>query len=142
MLRYKSNLKSNARRLRKEMTDSERKLWSRLRGKQVLGIQFYRQKPIGNYIVDFYAPKVKIVIEVDGSQHLEKKNELKDKVRDEFLKSLGLDVLRFDNLQVLKEIDSVGEVIYEAVVKRIGGERAKSPQPPFSKGEKELESPL
>jgi len=101
------------------MTDSERKLWSKLRGKQVLDIQFYRQKPIGNYIVDFYAPKVKIVVEVDGSQHLEKRNKIKDAARDEFLKSLGLDVLRFDNLQVLKEIDSVTEVIYRVVEGRV-----------------------
>jgi len=120
------------------MTDSERKLWSRLRGKQVLGIQFYRQKPIGNYIVDFYAPKVKIVIEVDGSQHVEKINKIKDAARDKFLKSQGLDVLRFNNLQVLKEIDSVGEVIYREVADRIGGKRTKSPQPPFSKGERTL----
>ena len=134
MLRYKSNLKLNARRLRKEMTDSERKLWSRLRGKQVLGIQFYRQKPIGNYIVDFYAPKVKIVIEVDGSQHVEKINKIKDAARDKFLKSQGLDVLRFNNLQVLKEIDSVGEVIYDAVVERIEGKAQNPPSPLFQRG--------
>jgi len=138
MLRYKSNLKSNARRLRKEMTDSERKLWSKLRGKQILDIQFYRQKPIGCYIVDFYALKVNIVVEVDGSQHLEKRNKIKDVARDEFLKNQWLDVLRFDNLQVLKEIDSVGEVIYDAVAERIEGKRTKSPQPPFTKGEKNI----
>lgn len=54
MLRYSEKLKCKARRLRKHMTDSERILWSRLRGKQLLGVQFYRQKPIGAYIVDFH----------------------------------------------------------------------------------------
>ncbi len=67
-------LKGRARKLRKNMTDSEIVLWSRLRRKQLLDIQFYRQRPIGSYIVDFYAPKIKLVIEVDGSRHFEEKN--------------------------------------------------------------------
>ena len=71
MLKYSSNLKDKARRLRAEMTDSERVLWARLRRKQVHSVHFYRQKPIGNHIVDFYAPKAKLVVEADGSQHEE-----------------------------------------------------------------------
>ena len=78
MLHYKTHLKEIARSLRKNMTDSERVLWSRLRSKQILGLQFYRQKPIGGYIVDFYAPKAKLVIEIDGSQHMEAKHFEKD----------------------------------------------------------------
>jgi very-short-patch-repair endonuclease len=74
MLRYDNHLKDTSRLLRKNMTDSERLLWSRLRRKQIAGMQFYRQKPIGKYIVDFYAPKAKLVIEVDGSQHMESEN--------------------------------------------------------------------
>ncbi len=70
MLNYKANLKNKARQLRKSQTDSEKALWSRLRNKQLLGIQFYRQKPIGEHIVDFFAPKAKLVVEVDGSQHM------------------------------------------------------------------------
>ncbi|MFH1798556.1 MAG: DUF559 domain-containing protein [Candidatus Omnitrophota bacterium] len=119
MLNYKPNLKSKAQQLRKEMTDSERKLWSRLRGKQILDVQFYRQKPIGNYVVDFYASKVKIVVEVDGSGHMEEGQALKDAPRDEYLKRQGLDVLRFDNLQVLRDTDSVMEVIYKVVEGKI-----------------------
>ena len=76
------------------MTDSERALWERLRRKQVLAVQFYRQKPIGNYIVDFYAPKAKIVVEVDGSQHMESEQAARDLQRDAFLASQGLRVLR------------------------------------------------
>ena len=77
VLRYKPYLKDKARELRKNMTDSKRVLWSRLRGKQLLGVQFYRQKPIGEYIVDFYALKAKLVVEVDGSQHTEGKQVAK-----------------------------------------------------------------
>ena len=64
------------------MTDSEHALWERLRRKQVQAVQFYRQKPIGNYIVDFYAPKAKIVVEVDGSQHMESEQAARDLQRD------------------------------------------------------------
>ena len=70
MLKYNPNLKHIARSLRTEMTASEQMLWSRLRKKQLQSTQFYRQKPIGTYIVDFYAPKAKLVVEVDGPQHL------------------------------------------------------------------------
>lgn len=63
MLRYNPRLKTRARSLRTNLTDVERHLWNRLRGKQILRVQFYRQKPIGNYIVDFYAPAVRLVIE-------------------------------------------------------------------------------
>lgn len=114
---YKAALKVNSRRLRSSMTDSERMLWSKLRGKQLLGIQFYRQKPLGKYIVDFYAPKVKLVLEVDGGQHLKRLNLTKDTERDECLKKLGLRVLRFDNLQVLKHTEAVMEAILTKITK-------------------------
>ena len=62
MLRYNGNLKNKARQLRKNLTDSKNALWSRLRSKQLLGVQFYREKLIGGYMVDLYAPKAKLVI--------------------------------------------------------------------------------
>ena len=67
MLQYNPNLKYIARYLRRETTESEQALWSRLRGMQLLGVQFYRQKPIGNYVMDFYAPKASLEVEVDWS---------------------------------------------------------------------------
>ena len=70
MLAYKPQLKPLAGRLRAAMTDAEHWLWFRLRRKQLLGVQFYRQKPIGKYIVDFYAPAVASVIEVVGGQQI------------------------------------------------------------------------
>ena len=89
MWRYNSNLKEKARELRKNLTDSESALWSRLRNKQLLGVQFYRQKPIGEYIVDFYAPGAKLVVEVDGSQHVRSDHVKKDTYRDEYFKKGG-----------------------------------------------------
>lgn len=111
MLPYNIALKNRSRRLRQEMTDAERLLWLRLRRKQLLGVQFYRQKPLGNYIVDFYAPRAKMVIEVDGAQHLEPSGIEADAERDGYLSRLGLNVLRFDNLQVLRETEAVLDTI-------------------------------
>ena len=119
MLRYKSQLKHNARQLRKNMTDSERTLWSRLRGKHIFGAQFYRQKPIGDYIVDFYAPKTKMVIEIDGSQHGEQLHAENDRRRDMYLASVGLEVLRFNSREVLEETDAVVEVIYRRMAEKL-----------------------
>ncbi len=115
MIRYNHKRKEKARRLRAQMTDSERGLWARLRRKQVRSVQLYRQKPIGNYIVDFYAPKANVVVEVDGSQHMEGEHVEADSQRDAYLASEGFRVLRFDNLQVLMEIEGVMEMILRAV---------------------------
>jgi len=132
MLTYNSKLKSKARQLRRNLTDSERALWSRLRNKQVFGVQFYRQKPIGGYIVDFYAPGAKLVIEVDGGQHLQGPNVQNDGRRDVYLASLGLKVIRFNSREVMKESDAVVEVICRSVEERFNTEIP--PRPPFSKG--------
>lgn len=101
------------------MTESERKLWSRIRRKQILGLQFYRQRPIGNYIVDFYCPEAQLVLEVDGSQHMNKLAIERDKYRDSYLKQQGVKVLRFDNLQVLNQLDAVVEKVYQSAVSRV-----------------------
>ena len=69
MLSYSKNLKEYSRMLRRNTTDAERLLWSKIRGEQLKGCQFNRQKPIGNYIVDFYCRKANLVIEIDGGQH-------------------------------------------------------------------------
>ena len=119
MLKYSPKLKGSARQLRQSLTDSERVLWRRLRGKQIAEVQFYRQKPIGAYIVDFYAPRAKLVVEIDGSQHFEVNHAEKDKKRDAYLNSLGLLVLRFDSRQALQETEGVLEAVYKAVRARI-----------------------
>jgi very-short-patch-repair endonuclease len=112
---YNKKNKTYSRHLRNNLTDAEILLWSRIRCKQIKNIQFYRQKLIGNFIVDFYAPAANIVIEVDGGQHFEEKHIEQDKKRDLFLKQLGLKVLRFDNLQVLQSVDDVLEVIFNEI---------------------------
>jgi len=115
MLKYNPQLKTRARALRNNLTDAEQILWSRVRGKQVLGRQFYRQRPIGNYIVDFYSPTTRLVIEVDGAHHFDTAQASYDQRRSEYLATLGLKVLRFDDRQVLLELDSVLEMIFRAV---------------------------
>ena len=116
MLNYNRHLKNFARRLRDRMTDAEERLWFRVRRKQIGGVQFYRQKPIGAFIVDFYAPAAKLVIEVDGSQHFTANGRISDAIRDAYLCNLGLKVLRFDDRQVLLDTEAVLEVVWRSVV--------------------------
>ena len=131
MLPYNRNLKRHSGQLRKNMTDTERHIWAKLRMKQLNGYQFYRQKPIGDYIVDFYCPRAKLVIEVDGGQHFSDEMTEYDRIRDEYISSLGLRVLRFTNTDVLTNIESVLESI-----------RGKIPlSPPLRTGET-VTSPL
>jgi very-short-patch-repair endonuclease len=115
MLPYNKNLKEPSRQLRNDMTDAERQLWSQIRAKQ-MGCWFYRQKPIGGYIVDFYCPKAKLVIEVDGGQHFSDENAAYDRVRSEYLASAGLTVLRFTNSEVIKNIEGVVESIKSKIL--------------------------
>ncbi|MDD5127643.1 MAG: endonuclease domain-containing protein [Dehalococcoidales bacterium] len=111
MLTYNKNLKQRAQELRDNMTDAEKCLWAKLRMRQLNGIMFYRQTPIGEYIVDFYCPKAKLAIEVDGGQHFTNETAEYDRIRNEYLNSVGLRVLRFTNEDVLKRINSVAEKI-------------------------------
>ncbi len=129
MLPYNGNLKQYSRQLRKNMTDAERQLWAKIRMKQLKGCPFYRQKPIGDYIVDFFCPRAKLVIEVDGSHHLVGETIEYDSIRDEYLSSFGLRVLRFTNTDVLTNIKGVVERIEEEIVREI------PLSPPFPKGE-------
>jgi very-short-patch-repair endonuclease len=82
-------------------------------------VQFYRQKPLGNYIVDFYAPRAGLVIEIDGAQHLEEAHTARDAHRDAYLAHQGLQVLRFHTTQILQELDAVVEVILKVLNDRI-----------------------
>lgn len=111
-LAYEGKLKDFSRELRTYMTDAEKVLWMKLRRKQLKGYQFYRQKIIGDYIVDFYCPGARLVIEVDGGQHYGPEEIAKDRVRDQSLREQGLNVLRFSDRDVLVERESVLEKIY------------------------------
>ena len=124
---YNKNLKLPSRDLRNNMTDAEQLLWRKLRRKQILGLQFYRQKPILNFIVDFYCPAANLVIECDGGQHYTADGLEADRARDQALAQLGLNVLRFDNRQILTEIDGVVEKIYCVVEQRLELIKLESP---------------
>ncbi len=106
-----------ARKLRHNMTEAERKLWSLIRDKQ-LSVHFRRQVPVGPYIVDFLSRKVKLIVELDGSQHYEKKSLIYDSKRDEYLRKRGFMVIRFNDRELLSNNDSVREVIYQHIQKR------------------------
>ncbi len=112
MLTYNKDLKLFSQQLRKNMTDAERRLWTRLRGKQLKGLQFYRQKIIGSYIVDFCCPSAKLVIELDGGQHYSEEGRKKDEIRDQYLAGEGLQVLRFSDRDIFDNIEGVLERIW------------------------------
>jgi len=108
-LLYSSGLKEKSRKLRREMTEPEKRIWNKCLRKHKYRVT--RQKPIGKYIVDFYCAKLKLVIEIDGESHYEKKGIINDKERTGFLESQGLKVIRFTNEDVMKRIEGVWEVI-------------------------------
>jgi len=112
MFQYDNHLKQYSQQLRRNMTDAEKALWSKIRGKQLKGYQFYRQKPLGNFIVDFYCPKRKVVIELDGGQHYADEGRLKDNQRDRYLESIGLRVLRVSDREIFENMRGVLERIW------------------------------
>jgi very-short-patch-repair endonuclease len=103
----------HAQKLRQQQTEAEHRLWQWLRSHRVNGVHFRRQHAIGAYVVDFCAPRKKIVIELDGSQHLDQ--ETYDQVRTEYLQAKGYRVLRFWNNSVMDDLDGVMLVILEAI---------------------------
>ena len=108
-------MSNKSRELRKNSTEAERKLWSRLRAKRFMGLKFRRQEPIGRYIADFYCAGKKLVIELDGGQHA---NSIGDEKRDEFMESKGIRVLRIWNNEIMNNIEGVMEHIKTEVEKR------------------------
>ena len=122
MFHYDHTNVRKARYLRREMTPWERKLWYCFL--KDYPIRFQRQKCIDNYIVDFYCHQAKLVVELDGSQHCEPENMEYDKKRTEYLRSQGLEVLRFSNLDIMRQFRSICEAIDIAVKRKIGCEQA------------------
>jgi very-short-patch-repair endonuclease len=113
MARYPSLQKSRARKLRKNLTDVENKLWSRLRGRQLSGVKFRRQHPIGPFIVDFCCVERRLVVELDGGQHAERNTA--DERRTRLVERFGYRVLRFWDNEVLSNLDGVLERINEVL---------------------------
>lgn len=102
-----------ARKLRRDQTEAERKLWARLRSSQLNGFKFRRQHPLGPFFADFFCMEAKLVIELDGAQHADQSGS--DDRRTEFLRSAGYVVLRFWNHQVISEIDEVVQRIADVL---------------------------
>ncbi|MBN1119146.1 MAG: DUF559 domain-containing protein [Bacteroidales bacterium] len=104
---YNPKLKVLARNLRNNSTKSEIILWQHLKGKQMMGFDFHRQRPIDNYIVDFYCSELLLAIELDGYSHTLEEVQKKDAIKEDRLKELGLNLLRFDDIEVYDNIDNV-----------------------------------
>lgn len=111
VLPYKPHLEELARQLRRNSTLSEVLLWKELKGKQMLGYDFHRQKPIDEFIVDFYCPALHLAIEIDGESHMFK--EEKDRERQLGLEKFGIAFLRFDDLDVKFQMSKVLDTIHE-----------------------------
>ncbi len=115
--------RTRARELRRRQTEAERRLWSRLRGRQVMGAKFRRQHPLGPYIVDFCCPEARLVIEIDGGQHAQQTRA--DAFRTRTIEELGYEVIRFWNNEVLAETDAVLECIERKLRARRAGPRPR-----------------
>jgi len=121
------------RQLRKNQTDAEKKLWTLLRNRHLGGVKFRRQFPIGNYILDFYCPEYRIGIEVDGGQHYEDKGRQRDELRTGELNKVGVEIIRFNNREILTNINGVCKVIQEMIERK----RKKNPHlNPLPRGER------
>ncbi|GIW64813.1 MAG: hypothetical protein KatS3mg092_0746 [Patescibacteria group bacterium] len=124
---YNPKLKKLASQLRNKSTPSEILLWKYLKGKQRLGYDFHRQKPIKNYIVDFFCPKLNLAIEIDGISHEYK--FYKDKNRQIELEKNGIKFLRFQSKDVLTNIENVIYVIDKTIINIL-----HTPKPPLKEG--------
>ena len=113
-LPYNPKLIEKAKELRKNMTPAEKKLWNNYL--KTLKTRFLRQKPIDNFIVDFYCAKLKLVIEIDGETHFTDEAKIYDSQRTLILESYGLQVIRFTNQQVFKNFEGVCEYIDNFII--------------------------
>lgn len=129
---YNPYLKEKARELRNNSTPGEILLWKKLKGKQCYGFDFHRQKPILDYIVDFYCFKLKLIIEIDGYSHHFKTE--KDRLRDLELNKLGFTVLRFSEGEIRNSLDLVLNSLSVFIENK---SEQHTPQSPLDRGEAE-----
>ncbi len=97
------------------MTDAERKLWSKIRNRQLANLKFRRQYPLGPYFLDFFCPSKHFVIEVDGGQHYMSERQARDRNREKYLKRVGLEILRYSDRDVLINLDYVLQDILNTI---------------------------
>lgn len=113
----KSNLRKKRRLLRQNSTKAENILWSRLRAKRFFDIKFRRQYSVGGFVVDFYCPKLKLAIEIDGDSHIGDEAEEYDRARQKYIESAGIRFLRFTNNNIYYNLESVLNSISEFISK-------------------------
>jgi len=113
---YLPELKEKARYLRNNSTKSEIHLWAYLKGKQMHGFDFHRQRPVDRFIIDFFCSELFLGIELDGSTHFFEKTERNDYTKEQRLKQLGVNLLRFEDKEVLYNTEGVLEVIENVVL--------------------------
>ena len=124
--------KQRRRELRRNQTDAERAFWRHIRNRKFYGMRFLRQYSFGPYVLDFYCPAAKLAVELDGGQHNEGENREYDAARSEYLRAHGIDVVRFWNHEVLKDMHSVLSKLVSGIT---------PPHLPFSKGEGNVGNP-
>jgi very-short-patch-repair endonuclease len=122
--RTSSNLRQFARHLRANQTDCELMLWQKLRSRQLANLKFRRQFPCPPYVLDFYCIELKLAIELDGGQHYETAGKIHDRRRTRYLQALGIEVVRFSNLEVIERMSDVLEQIL-----RFAANRSPHPNP-------------
>jgi very-short-patch-repair endonuclease len=133
MIHYDPKLKRRSRELRKNSTLAEVLLWNQLKGSKMMGYSFLRQRPIYKYIVDFYCPRLKLVIEIDGDSHRNKFE--RDQTRQKDLEELGLSVVRFHDRDVKRDMANVLRCIQNWIEQHVKESDQRHPPAPPSKGE-------
>jgi very-short-patch-repair endonuclease len=110
----KESTKEKRRDLKKNQTNPEEIMWSKLRNRQFMNLKFRRQYGIGEYIADFYCAELKLVIEIDGESHFTEEGIKYDEIRTTFMKSLGIKVIRFTNKEIMENIEGIfGKLMIE-----------------------------
>lgn len=122
-----------ARHLRYQLTECERLLWRQLRNRGLAGFKFRRQHPCPPYVLDFYCAELRLVVELDGGQHFDEAGLSKDRLRTAYLQHHGLEVLRFSNLDVIRNLEGVLAEILSWI-------ETRTPHPnPLPNGQRELD---
>lgn len=122
---YNEHLKDRAREFRKNMTDEENRLWSKLRKSNLMVIVFLRQRPVGNYIVDFICKEENLIVEIDGGYHSGPNQHEYDAERDAYLRGLGFDILHFANGDIKAHLKGVLNKIEQALMENREKEKVK-----------------
>ncbi len=119
------------RNLRNDMPEAEQKLWWVIRGRQMEGFKFRRQYGVGPYVLDFYCPELRLGIEIDGDSHFQEGGQERDRNRDEFIRSKGITILRFTNLDVKLRLQGVVDDTLRFVKTGAGGTKPVPPPNPL-----------